>query len=77
MFPQQSITPITLPSGVVKMNIDTDMLSAFPRATAAHMFKHYDGVPKVDGEVSSKRAYNSRSYLALAGVATAERENRQ
>jgi fructose-bisphosphate aldolase class II len=59
--------------GVVKMNIDTDMQYAFTRAIAAHMFKNYDGVLKVDGEVGSKKAYDPRSYLAQAEAAMAER----
>jgi fructose-bisphosphate aldolase class II len=57
----------------VKMNIDTDMQYAFTRAIAAHMFKNYDGVLKVDGEVGNKKAYDPRSYLAQAEVAMAER----
>jgi fructose-bisphosphate aldolase class II len=59
--------------GVVKMNIDTDMQYAFTRAIAGHFFKNYDGVLKVDGEVGSKKAYDPRSYLALAEAAMAER----
>jgi len=59
--------------GVVKMNVDTDMQYAFTRAVAAYMFKNYDGVLKVDGEVGNKKAYDPRSYLALAEVAMAER----
>jgi fructose-bisphosphate aldolase class II len=59
--------------GVVKMNIDTDMQYAFTRAIAAHMFKNYDGVLKVDGEVGNKKAYDPRSYLAQAEAAMAER----
>jgi fructose-bisphosphate aldolase class II len=59
--------------GVVKMNVDTDMQYAFTRAIAAHMFKSYDGVLKVDGEVGSKKAYDPRSYLTLAETAMAER----
>lgn len=59
--------------GVVKMNVDTDMQYAFTRAIAAHMFKNYDGVLKVDGEVGNKKAYDPRSYLAQAEVAMAER----
>ncbi len=59
--------------GVVKMNVDTDMQYAFTRAVAGHMFKNYDGVLKVDGEVGSKKAYDPRSYLALAEAAMAER----
>jgi fructose-bisphosphate aldolase class II len=59
--------------GVVKMNVDTDMQYAFTRAIAAHMFKNYDGVLKVDGEVGNKKAYDPRSYLAQAEAAMAER----
>jgi fructose-bisphosphate aldolase, class II len=59
--------------GVVKMNVDTDMQYAFTRAVAGHMFKNYDGVLKVDGEVGVKKVYDPRSYLALAEVAMSER----
>src|ERR1700722_18487608 len=47
--------------GVVKMNIDTDTQYAFTRPVADHMFKNYDGVLKVDGDVGSKKAYAPRS----------------
>jgi fructose-bisphosphate aldolase class II len=59
--------------GVVKMNVDTDMQYAFTRAVAGHMFKNYDGVLKVDGEVGTKKVYDPRSYLGLAEVAMADR----
>jgi fructose-bisphosphate aldolase class II len=59
--------------GVVKMNVDTDMQYAFSRAIADHMFHHYNGVLKVDGEVGNKKAYDPRSYLSLAEVAMAAR----
>jgi fructose-bisphosphate aldolase class II len=57
--------------GVVKMNVDTDTQYAFTRPVADHMFKNYDGVLKVDGEVGNKKAYDPRSYnkLAEAGMA--------
>ena len=57
--------------GVVKMNVDTDTQYAFTRPIAAHMFGHYDGVLKVDGEVGDKKAYDPRSYgkAAEAGMA--------
>jgi fructose-bisphosphate aldolase, class II len=55
------------------MNVDTDMQYSFSRAAAGHFFKNYDGVLKVDGEVGSKKAYDPRSYLALAEVVVAER----
>jgi fructose-bisphosphate aldolase class II len=65
-----------LDSGVVKMNVDTDMQYAFSRAIAHHFFRHYDGVLKVDGEVGNKKAYDPRSYLTLAEAAMAERVKR-
>jgi fructose-bisphosphate aldolase, class II len=48
--------------GVVKMNVDTDAQYAFTRPIADHMFKNYDGVLKVDGDVGNKKAYDPRSY---------------
>jgi fructose-bisphosphate aldolase class II len=62
--------------GVVKMNVDTDMQYAFTRAIAAHCFRHYDGVLRVDGAVGDKKAYDPRAYLALAEQAMAERVER-
>jgi len=59
--------------GVVKMNVDTDMQYAFSRTIAEHFFRNYDGVLKVDGEVGHKKAYDPRTYLALAEAAMAER----
>jgi len=57
--------------GVVKMNVDTDTQYAFTRPVADHMFRHYDGVLKVDGEVGSKKAYDPRTWgkAAEAGMA--------
>ncbi|MEY9887492.1 fructose-bisphosphate aldolase class II [Catenulispora sp. MAP12-49] len=48
--------------GVVKMNIDTDTQYAFTRPIVDHMFKNYDGVLKVDGEVGNKKTYDPRTY---------------
>lgn len=62
--------------GVVKMNIDTDTQYAFTRPIAGHMFTRYDGVLRVDGEVGNKKAYDPRTYLALAETAMAERVKR-
>ncbi len=58
--------------GVVKMNVDTDTQYAFTRPIVDHMFTHYSGVLKVDGEVGDKKAYDPRAYgkLAEAGMAT-------
>ncbi|MGI8800341.1 MAG: class II fructose-bisphosphate aldolase [Pseudonocardia sp.] len=52
--------------GVVKMNVDTDAQYAFTRPVAEHMFRNYDGVLKVDGEVGNKKVYDPRSYLKAA-----------
>jgi len=48
--------------GVVKMNVDTDTQYAFSRPVADHMFTHYTGVLKVDGEVGDKKLYDPRSW---------------
>jgi len=63
----------TLDYGVVKMNIDTDTQYAFTRPIVEHMFKNYDGVLKVDGEVGNKKTYDPRIYLAKAEAGMAER----
>ncbi|MGZ4493835.1 MAG: class II fructose-bisphosphate aldolase [Nocardioides sp.] len=57
--------------GVVKMNVDTDTQYAFTRPVAAHMFTHYDGVLKVDGEIGNKKQYDPRAWgkAAEAGMA--------
>ncbi|AQX15457.1 class II fructose-bisphosphate aldolase [Tessaracoccus lapidicaptus] len=57
--------------GVIKMNIDTDTQYAFTRPVVEHMFRNYDGVLKVDGEVGNKKAYDPRAWgkLAEAGMA--------
>jgi fructose-bisphosphate aldolase class II len=59
--------------GVVKMNVDTDAQYAFTRPIATHMFTHYDGVLKVDGEVGNKKVYDPRSYLKVAEQSMAAR----
>jgi len=63
----------TLDYGVVKMNIDTDTQYAFTRAIADHMFKNYDGVLKVDGEVGNKKVYDPRPYMKKAEQSMADR----
>ena len=59
--------------GVVKMNVDTDTQYAFTRPIADHMFKNYDGVLKIDGEVGNKKVYDPRSYMKVAEGAMADR----
>lgn len=63
----------SLDYGVIKMNIDTDTQYAFTRPIVDHMFKNYDGVLKVDGEVGNKKAYDPRAYGKLAEAAMAQR----
>lgn len=62
--------------GVVKMNIDTDTQYAFTRPIADHMFKNYDGVLKVDGEVGIKKIYDPRAYGKAAEAGMAARVTR-
>jgi fructose-bisphosphate aldolase, class II len=59
--------------GVVKMNIDTDTQYAFTRPIVEHMFRNYDGVLKVDGEVGNKKLYDPRTYGKSAETGLAER----
>jgi fructose-bisphosphate aldolase class II len=57
--------------GVVKMNVDTDTQYSFSRPVADWMFKNYDGVLKIDGEVGNKKQYDPRAWgkAAEAGMA--------
>jgi len=59
--------------GVVKMNVDTDTQYAFTRPVADHMFKNYDGVLKVDGDVGNKKNYDPRSWGKAAETGMAAR----
>ncbi len=63
----------TLDYGVVKMNIDTDTQYTFTRPIAEHMFRNFDGVLKVDGEVGDKKKYDPRVYLKAAETGMAAR----
>jgi len=60
-------------NGVIKMNIDTDTQYAFTRSIADTMFRNYDGVLKVDGEVGNKKIYDPRAWGKLAESAMAKR----
>jgi fructose-bisphosphate aldolase, class II len=53
-------------NGVIKMNVDTDLQYAFTRSVAGYMFKNYDGVLKVDGEVGIKKQYDPRAWGKVA-----------
>ncbi len=55
------------------MNVDTDTQYAFTRPVVEHMFRNYDGVLKIDGEVGNKKMYDPRSWGKLAEAGMAER----
>jgi fructose-bisphosphate aldolase, class II len=59
--------------GVVKMNLDTDPQYAYTRAIADHVFRNYDGVLKIDGDVGRKGVYDPRSYGRAAESSMADR----
>jgi fructose-bisphosphate aldolase class II len=59
--------------GVVKMNIDTDTQYTFTRPVADHMFRNYDGVLKVDGDVGNKKTYDPRSWGKAAETSMSQR----
>lgn len=63
----------TLNYGVVKMNVDTDTQYAFTRPVADFMFKNYDEVLKVDGEVGNKKKYDPRAWLKEGRASMAKR----
>ena len=63
----------TLDYGVVKMNVDTDTQYAFTRPIVDHVFKNYDGMLKVDGEIGNKKVYDPRAYLKAGEKGMAER----
>ena len=58
---------------LIKMNVDTDTQYAFTRPIVEHMFKNYDGVLKIDGEVGNKKVYDPRSYMKKAEQGMANR----
>ena len=60
-------------NGVIKMNVDTDTQYAFTRNVADTMFKNYDSVLRVDGEVGNKKVYDPRSWGKKAETAMAAR----
>lgn len=62
---------LAVENGVIKMNIDTDTQYSFSRPVADWMFRNYDGVLKIDGEVGNKKQYDPRAWgkAAEAGMA--------
>lgn len=65
-----------LENGVIKMNLDTDTQYAFTRPIVDHVFRNYDGVLKVDGEVGNKKVYDPRSWGKSAEGGMAARVTR-
>ena len=63
----------TLGYGVIKMNVDTDTQYAFTRPVVDHMFRNYDEVLKVEGEVGNKKKYDPRAWLKAARASMAAR----
>lgn len=63
----------TLGYGVIKMNIDTDTQYAYSRPVVDHMFKHYDEMLKIEGEVGNKKQYDPRAWMKKAEIAMTER----
>ncbi|WP_159621588.1 class II fructose-bisphosphate aldolase [Ruania rhizosphaerae] len=64
---------LAVDNGVIKMNIDTDTQYAFTRPVVDHIFRNYDGVLKVDGEVGNKKAYDPRAWGKSAEAGMAQR----
>jgi fructose-bisphosphate aldolase class II len=64
---------LAVDNGVIKMNIDTDTQYAFTRPVVEHMFRNYDGVLKIDGEVGNKKAYDPRAWGKAAEAGMAQR----
>ncbi|AYF44249.1 MULTISPECIES: class II fructose-bisphosphate aldolase [Halobacteriovorax] len=63
----------TLGYGVIKMNIDTDTQYAYSRPVVDHMFKNYDEMLKIEGEVGNKKKYDPRAWMKKAENAMTER----
>ncbi len=59
--------------GVIKMNVDTDAQYSFSRPVVEHMFRNYDGVLKIDGEVGNKKMYDPRAWGKAAENGMAKR----
>ena len=59
--------------GVVKMNVDTDTQYAYTRGVVDHMFKNYDGVLRIEGDVGNKKVYDPRVWMKAAESSMAKR----
>lgn len=63
----------TLNYGVIKMNIDTDTQYAYSRAVVDHIFKSYDEMLKIEGEVGNKKKYDPRAWMKAAETSMTDR----
>lgn len=54
------------------MNFDTDGQYAFTRKAVDYMFKNYDRVLSIDGEVGVKLSYFAGTWLSEGGHAVSE-----
>ena len=63
----------TLQYGVIKMNVDTDTQYAFSRPVVDHIFKNYDQMLKIEGEVGNKKIYDPRAFLKKGETGMKER----
>ncbi|MGB0452360.1 MAG: class II fructose-bisphosphate aldolase [Bacteriovoracaceae bacterium] len=63
----------TLGYGVIKMNIDTDTQYAYSKAVVDHIFKNYDAMLKIEGEVGNKKFYDPRAWMKAAETSMTDR----
>lgn len=66
----------TLGYGVIKMNIDTDTQYAYSKGVVEHIFKNYDSMLKIDGEVGNKKFYDPRAWMKAGEKTMTERIKR-
>lgn len=63
----------TLGHGVIKMNVDTDTQYAYARAVVDHVFKNYDLMLKIEGDVGDKKVYDPRNWMKKAEESMSKR----
>ena len=60
-------------AGSVRIEASRSRGSTFTRPIVDHVFRNYDGVLKVDGDVGSKKVYDPRAWGRAAEAGMAER----
>ena len=63
----------SLEYGVIKMNVDTDTQYAYAKGVVDHMFKNYDGMLRIDGDVGNKKMYDPRVWMKAGENSMAQR----